>query len=68
MVARLRGAGAHNNNLCGVFYYCYLGTSVRCHYVTSPLRNVVFSVTLKLLVIYLVVVSRHQQTRPFTSD
>jgi len=33
-----------------------------------PLRNVVFGVTLRLLVIHFVVVSRHQQTRPLTSD
>ena len=32
-----------------------------------PLRNVVFGVTFRLLVIHYVVVSRHQQTRPFTS-
>jgi len=33
-----------------------------------PLRNVVFGVTLRLLVIHFVVVSRHQQTRPLTND
>ena len=33
-----------------------------------PLRNVVFGVTLRLLVIHFVDVSRHQQTRPLTSD
>jgi len=33
-----------------------------------PLRNVVFGVPLRLLVIHFVVVSRHQQTRPLTSD
>jgi len=32
------------------------------------LRNVVFGITLRLLVIYFVVVSRHQQTPPLTSD
>ena len=32
------------------------------------LRNAVFGVTLRLLVIHFVVVSRHQQTRPLTSD
>jgi len=32
------------------------------------LHNVVFGVTLRLLVIHFVVVSRHQQTRPLTSD
>jgi len=33
-----------------------------------PLHNVVFSVTLRLLVIHFVIVSRHQQTLPLTSD
>ena len=33
-----------------------------------PLRNTVFGVMLRLLVIHFVVVSRHQQTRPLTSD
>jgi len=33
-----------------------------------PLSNVVFGVTLRLLVIHFVVVSRHQQTRSLTSD
>jgi len=33
-----------------------------------PLRNVVFGVTLRLLVTHFVVVSHHQQTRPLTID
>jgi len=33
-----------------------------------PLRNVVFGVTLRLLIIQFVVVSHHQQTRPLTID
>jgi len=33
-----------------------------------PLRNVVFGVTLRLIVTHFVVVSRHHQTRPLTSD
>jgi len=42
------------------FYYCYASD--------LPLRNVVFGVTFRLLVIHFVVVSHHQQTRPLTSD
>jgi len=33
-----------------------------------PLCNVVFGVTMRLLVIHFVVVSRHEKTRPPTSD
>ena len=50
-----------NNNSCGFVYYRYLASDL-------PLRNVVFGVTLRLLVIHFVVVSHHQQTRPLTSD
>ena len=46
------------NNSCGFFYYRS----------DLPLRNVVFGVTLRLLVIHFVVVSHHQQTGSLTSD
>jgi len=40
----------------------------KVNFLVMSLRNVVFGVTLRLLVIHFVVVFRYQQTRPLTSD
>jgi len=56
----------HRWNQPKLFYYCCLwGFSSDLPLRTIKCYSVVFGVTLRLLVIHFVVVSRHQQTSPF---